>query len=1376
MRRSFVLMTFLAALSGVRLSQASGLEPWADSRIPVADGLILWLDASHQASARDAQRAPAIPPDGSLGVWYDGSGAGHRMVQRVGEAQPRLVRSGDHAVVRFDGIDDHLALSGPNCEVKAFTAFLVAAPRSNSGGFLGLFAGNAVGQRDYETGFTIDQSPAPTSRFESLNVEGRGFGGAVNLMRNGFEFGTFHTVEVRVRAGRSAVELVIDGRKQGQRDRTEGVLRIDELTLGARFYTNDAGPQIVRGFFGGEIAEVLLYDRALSDNECQSIRTYLDAKHAGLDAAMARAMSSLGHAPRRVENPPVIQVLMPGFAVERLPIELKNINNIRYRSDGKLVALAYNGDVYVLTDQDGDGLEDHADRFWDNKGRIRAPIGMALTPPAYPRGQGLFVASKGKCSLIVDTDGDDHADEEIVIAQGWKEIEHGVDALGVAVGQDGSIYFGVGSGDFTNAYLIDNAGTSHYDVKGERGTIQRVAADFRSREIVATGIRFPVALAFNRRGDLFATDQEGATWLANGNPFDELLHIRQGRHYGFPPRHGRYLPGVIDEPSVFDYTPQHQSTCGLIFNEPIAGRQPFGPDWWQGDALACGYSRGKLYRSALVNTTAGYLARTSLVACLNMLTVDSCVAPEGSLVVATHSGGPDWGSGPEGRGALFKIRLADQNSPQPVAVWAASPREVRIAFDRPLALDSLRELSGKASIEYGRSVAAGDRFETLRPGYAVVAAQVAEPRFDLPIRGISVSPDRRTVLLSVDPMTTPGPYSLTLPGPKRPVFSPKRPGLPQHSSIDLSFELNGVEATWTSADRSVTWHGWLPHLDPSVSKAWVAKSSEHNRLWPLLEAPGTLRLASTLALQHMLRPAVQPGAQVDDGLPAEVVTVVFEGSGHLKLNSGGRTLDSGKTHFIEMSVPPGLSSALPVELEMATGPGARLEVTWYTTDDSARRPLSPARLRLPWTLDAPPSAGADEPAAAPELDGGNWARGREVFLGETARCGQCHSVRGQGGKIGPDLSNLVHRDYASVLRDIEAPSFAINPDFVSYQIALQDGRVLSGPVRTEGTRLHVGDGNGHETAIDRTEIDEMQATSVSTMPEGLTKNLGSEALRDLLTFLLTQDVPPAPLKREGAPPPRSRAEVAAVLGPGPDPAEKAGRPLRIVLVSGPKDHGVDEHDYPVFQKRWSTILARAEGVSTSTAESWPSADEFAKADVLIWNSANPGWSAEKGRQLDAYLERGGGMVYIHYAVNGRAAPEEFAKRIGLAWRDGGSKFRHGPLDLSFPAPNHPISSGLRTLHLEDESYWDLVGDESKIDVLATAVEDGRARPLIWTRQNGRGRVFCMIPGHYTWTFDDPLYRVLLFRGIAWSASEPVDRLRELVTVGARLKVDGEPPK
>src|SRR5262249_39506963 len=83
-----------------------------------------------------------------------------------------------------------------------------------------------------------------------------------------------------------------------------------------------------------------------------------------------------------------------------------------------------------------------------------------------------------------------------------------------------------------------------------------------------------------------------------------------------------------------------------------------------------------------------------------------------------------------------------------------------------------------------------------------------------------------------------------------------------------------------------------------------------------------------------------------------------------------------------------------------------------------------------------------------------------------------------------------------------------------------------------------------------------------------------------------------------------------------------------------------------------------------------------------------------------------------------------------------------------------------------ESYWMLTGDLPADRVLATQVEDKEPRPLFWTTEPSKGRVFVSIPGHYSWTFDDPLYRVLLLRGIAWAAKEPVDRFNDLVWPGA----------
>ena len=67
-----------------------------------------------------------------------------------------------------------------------------------------------------------------------------------------------------------------------------------------------------------------------------------------------------------------------------------------------------------------------------------------------------------------------------------------------------------------------------------------------------------------------------------------------------------HLPNVIDEPSTFDYSPQHQSTCGLNFNEPVQRSGPTSaPRPGLGDAIVTGDSRGKLYRTQLVKTPGG---------------------------------------------------------------------------------------------------------------------------------------------------------------------------------------------------------------------------------------------------------------------------------------------------------------------------------------------------------------------------------------------------------------------------------------------------------------------------------------------------------------------------------------------------------------------------------------------------------------------------------------------------------------------------------------------------------------------------------------------------------------------------------------------------
>ncbi len=1350
----------LAVLAlGCMLAAAPAAEPWADPKLTVTDGLELWLDANKPVGTEN------LHPDGKLAKWLDASGKGRHLAQPKADARPVRLPAGGVAVVRFDGLDDHLRAVKQAAELDAFTVVVVGIPRANPGPFRGVLAFNAANGKDYETGLNIDFGATGTARFNVLNAEGRGFGGARNLRTADGPFGELVTLEL-ASAGKT-VTLAVNGKAEGERPRTAGRVSLDEITVGGRFYNNAPGAQHADGFARYDVAEVLVYNRTLTGDEVKAVRGYLGTKYAALkdtpppDAGGGRVLVP-------VKDPPPVQVFVPGFHARELPLSLTNINNVKYRPDGTLVALGYDGNIWTLTDTDGDGLEDKATRFYENKGELSSPIGMDLTPPGYKHGTGVFVATKGKVVLIADTDADGKADKEIVVASGWNEFSVNIDVIGVAVDpKDESVWFGRGTANYTNGYLLDKDGKSQYSLKDERGTVQRVAPDFKSREIIATGIRFPVGLRFNRHGDLFCSDQEGATWLPNGNPFDELLHVQKGRHYGFPPRHPKHLPDVIDEPSTADYGPQHQSTCGLCFNEPVKKDGPtFGPKGWAGDAIVTGESRGKLYRTQLVKTANGYVSRSHLFAALSMLTIDCCVCPDGSLLVACHSGGPDWGSGPTGKGKLFKISYAEREVPQPVLTWASGPREIRVAFDRPLDPQLLKDATKQTTVTAGKYVRAGDRFESLWPGYAVVNAEKMTPRLDVPVRSVQLTPDRRTLVIATDPLAAAVHYAVTLPGLGR---TTAKGTLPQHPHIDLAFDLSGCEATWTKNGKG-EWSGWLPSPDLSLARQWTAGSADHDALWAAMKEPGELALKAKLNLTDMLRPAVQPGSRIDYELPAERVWLHYVSPENVDFRkpdepAGVISVESkdGAYHGSASLKPDRVRPTL-VEFKLR---GSELALSYSTAEDKRRRPFPLHRSLVPW---ADTSAKALEPAALPpppELAGGSWAKGRAVFFSEQAACGKCHTAHGRGGAIGPDLSNLIHRDYPSVLRDITKPNFAINPDHLTYTVQLHDGRTLQGVVNTTKDTLTVGDIKGTVVTVPRADVESMKPSALSTMPEGMPEQLGPERMKDLLTYLLTSPVSmPRDYPGGPGPKPRTLAEVNAVLAGAPKPPDKL-KPLRVVLVAGPKDHGPGEHDYPAWQKAWKELMATADNTTVTTAWEWPAKEEFTTADVMVFYQRGD-WDAKRAADVDAFLERGGGLVYVHWAVDGRKGGPEFAKRIGLAG-GGAVGFRHGDLTLNFGKDTkHPVLRNFDTLKLVDESYWKMHGDLKAERVLATAVEEKEPRPQLWSLEHGRGRVFVSIPGHYSWTFDDPLFRVLLLRGIAWSAHEPVDRFNDLVWPGANV--------
>src|SRR5207245_1788920 len=117
-----------------------------------------------------------------------------------------------------------------------------------------------------------------------------------------------------------------------------------------------------------------------------------------------------------------------------------------------LFALAYNGIIYQLKDTDDDGLEDTATFYFDNKPeQILPSIGMCWGPG------GLYIASRGRVIRVKDK-GDGTGELE-TIAKDWVKptgvAGSSLDAIGIAVDQQGNVFFGLGCDDWHEAYRVN---------------------------------------------------------------------------------------------------------------------------------------------------------------------------------------------------------------------------------------------------------------------------------------------------------------------------------------------------------------------------------------------------------------------------------------------------------------------------------------------------------------------------------------------------------------------------------------------------------------------------------------------------------------------------------------------------------------------------------------------------------------------------------------------------------------------------------------------------------------------------------------------------------------------------------------------------------
>ena len=127
------------------------------------------------------------------------------------------------------------------------------------------------------------------------------------------------------------------------------------------------------------------------------------------------------------------------------------------------------------------------------------------------------------------------------------------------------------------------------------------------------------------------------------------------------------------------------------------------------------------------------------------------------------------------------------------------------------------------------------------------------------------------------------------------------------------------------------------------------------------------------------------------------------------------------------------------------------------------------------------------------------------------QCAKCHKLAGKGFEVGPDLSVIKSKSNEMLVSDILDPNNQITVGYSNFTVITKDGRIFTGVLSAEtATSITLRKDEGVEDTILRKDIDEMEASSLSMMPEGLEKDVSPQNVVDLISYLRNALDSPAP--------------------------------------------------------------------------------------------------------------------------------------------------------------------------------------------------------------------------------------------------------------------------
>jgi putative heme-binding domain-containing protein len=142
---------------------------------------------------------------------------------------------------------------------------------------------------------------------------------------------------------------------------------------------------------------------------------------------------------------------------------------------------------------------------------------------------------------------------------------------------------------------------------------------------------------------------------------------------------------------------------------------------------------------------------------------------------------------------------------------------------------------------------------------------------------------------------------------------------------------------------------------------------------------------------------------------------------------------------------------------------------------------------------------------------GDAFRGMQVFKNV---CGQCHKIHGEGQDVGPDITSNGRSDFDQLLSNVFDPSLVVGAAYQAITVVTKNGQTVRGLlVEDNAQRIVLKQQGGKLETIARADVETVQVSNFSLMPEGLEKQLKPQEIADLFAFLCLDKPPTDPTAR-----------------------------------------------------------------------------------------------------------------------------------------------------------------------------------------------------------------------------------------------------------------------